>query len=76
MEVLRNAVDVEQGGEEGVLPGSSCVQTAHRILSEREDKQFGGFGSAPKFPQPGKLLCVYMTLYMYMYMYIVVFAER
>ena len=55
MGVLRNVVAVSGGGEKGEgPPGSSCVQNAHRSLSEREDKEYGGFGSAPKFPQPGK----------------------
>ena len=59
MEVLRNVVGVAHSEEEEGPPGSSCLQRAYKQLSERVDKQYGGFGSAPKFPQPG--------IYMYMY---------
>ena len=59
MEVLRNVVGVAHSEEEGP-PGSSCLQRAYKQLSERVDKQYGGFGSAPKFPQPGIYSHVYV----------------
>ena len=58
MEVLRNIVGVAQSEEGEGPPGSSCLQQTFRILRDREDKQYGGFGSAPKFPQPGIYSCV------------------
>ena len=34
-------------------PGSSCIQKAYHMLHSRIDSVYGGFGSSPKFPQPG-----------------------
>ena len=47
---------VEVASDEGEgPPGLNCVQKAYQALKAREDKQYGGFGSAPKFPQPGTI---------------------
>ena len=54
MDVLRNIVGVAESEEGEGPPGSSCLQQALKTLGDREDKQYGGFGAAPKFPQPGK----------------------
>lgn len=53
MEALRKMVSVSPGEEGEGPPGSSCIQRAYQMLSSREDKEHGGFGTAPKFPQPG-----------------------
>lgn len=34
------------------LPGNRCVQQAFESLDRKFDEEHGGFGSAPKFPQP------------------------
>ena len=60
MKVLQEVVNITKSEDEEGPPGSSCVQRAHQTLHAREDKQYGGFGSAPKFPQPGMCLCVSM----------------
>ncbi|MGW9631384.1 thioredoxin domain-containing protein [Agromyces sp. NPDC055520] len=35
---------------EGALPGDATLQAAVAALAEQEDRVYGGFGSAPKFP--------------------------
>lgn len=42
-------------GEAPGLPGTGCVQRAYEQLEKRFDEELGGFGNAPKFPQPSKL---------------------
>jgi uncharacterized protein YyaL (SSP411 family) len=37
---------------QGEVPGPSLVEVALRHLSSRFDRSYGGFGEAPKFPQP------------------------
>ena len=37
-------------------PSVDVVNTCHEMLSERYDDRMGGFGKAPKFPQPSKEL--------------------
>ncbi len=56
MQVLRQIASVSHDEEEGEgPPGSSCIQRAYQMLNNRIDSKYGGFGSAPKFPQPGEL---------------------
>ena len=43
-------------GQRGAFPGRDLLQQAVRELSQRFDKEHGGFGSAPKFPAPHNLL--------------------
>ena len=65
MEVLRKIVGVAHGDEEEEgegPPGTACIQKAYRALSERVDKRNGGFGSAPKFPQPGTVYSTFVCL--------------
>ena len=45
-------------GEAPGLPGSGCVQRAYEMLEKRFDEDLGGFGKAPKFPQPSKFFCL------------------
>ncbi|HHX75072.1 MAG TPA: thioredoxin domain-containing protein, partial [Firmicutes bacterium] len=40
----------------GKLPGEEILQQAFAQLAEHFDPQYGGFGSAPKFPTPHNLL--------------------
>lgn len=36
------------------LPGLDVAGKCFKQLSDSYDSEFGGFGDAPKFPQPGK----------------------
>lgn len=40
------------------LPDPMCVEKACSTLVSKFDKEYGGFGSAPKFPQPSILNCL------------------
>jgi uncharacterized protein len=42
--------------EPGAILDGSILDMAHKQLSERFDSLHGGFGNAPKFPQPSNLL--------------------
>lgn len=53
MSVLQRIVQVSQSEDGEGPPGQSCVQKAYDNLRAKEDKKNGGFGSSPKFPQPG-----------------------
>ena len=49
---------LETSGDHG-LPGRGCIQRGYEMLEKRFDKTHGGFGNAPKFPQPSKFIaCV------------------
>lgn len=53
VEALSKAV-VPPAREEGdpQLPAMGCIQRAYEMLEGRADRELGGFGKAPKFPQP------------------------
>ncbi len=40
------------------LPGTGCIQRGYEMLEKRFDEKLGGFGNAPKFPQPSMYMCV------------------
>ncbi|KAL5473990.1 hypothetical protein EMCRGX_G028560 [Ephydatia muelleri] len=44
----------DSSGSDGV-PAAGCVQKAYEMFNSRFDDEFGGFGDAPKFPQPAIL---------------------
>ena len=50
MDAISRAVTALEPGEG--LPGNRCVQQAFESLEGKFDEQHGGFGAAPKFPQP------------------------
>ena len=50
MDAISRAV-TSPGPGEG-LPGNRCMQQAFESLEGKFDEQHGGFGAAPKFPQP------------------------
>lgn len=53
----------EEGSSEGRgMPGTGCIQRAYEMLDKRFDEQLGGFGNAPKFPQPSTQSESYMTV--------------
>ena len=62
-EKIRKAVDSIQDGfskslqfEKGPFPGTEALDYAAEQLTTRFDGEFGGFGSAPKFPTPHNLM--------------------
>lgn len=50
MDALTRATAAQETSEG--LPGNRCVQQAFESLERKFDEQHGGFGGAPKFPQP------------------------
>lgn len=40
-------------------PSPECIKACVLELSSSYDKEYGGFGNAPKFPQPGKIFLSY-----------------
>jgi hypothetical protein len=52
---ISNVLRSSTGGDAGVMDESMLEETA-RQLSERYDRQQGGFGTSPKFPSPHNLL--------------------
>ena len=53
MEALSKAVSAGPSSQAGGLPAAGCIQRGYQTLEQRFDSKYGGFGSAPKFPQPG-----------------------
>ncbi|KAG8252799.1 spermatogenesis-associated protein 20, partial [Homalodisca vitripennis] len=62
-EVIRNATVFEVPMSEnlisGVVPGAECWQLCMEQLSDHYEPTYGGFGLAPKFPQPGNLVFLF-----------------
>ena len=63
-----------QGDSTSSLPESGCVEQGFQTLEKVFDEQHGGFGAAPKFPQPGKYIvrctCMYMCVLQLLYTYL------
>ena len=51
IDLLAKAVTVTPS-DEG-LPGTGCIQQGYEVFERQFDAELGGFGKAPKFPQPG-----------------------
>jgi uncharacterized protein YyaL (SSP411 family) len=52
---LNQATSLDQPEGPGDLPGADVVRSASEALAGRFDAKWGGFGLAPKFPQPDQL---------------------
>ena len=50
--LMRGTHVTEQGGSS--LPTLQVLDKLYEMLKKSYDEQHGGFGKAPKFPQPGK----------------------
>ena len=50
---IAEAATVSSSGDQG-LPGAGCIQRGYEMLEKRFDSKYGGYGSAPKFPQPSE----------------------
>ena len=60
IDAISKAVSVSgkgQEGEGGGLPGTGCIQRGYEMLEKRFDSKYGGYGNAPKFPQPSERQC-------------------
>src|SRR5690606_10661183 len=47
---VADALRAATRSEESALPDANALRAAAASISEREDREFGGFGGAPKFP--------------------------
>ena len=56
MDAISKAIEGDDTSSDRV-PGVGCVQRAYETFNSRFDDNFGGFGDAPKFPQPGQPFC-------------------
>ena len=56
IDVLSKATPTAPEGEAAQLPGTGCIQRAYQMLEKRFDNELGGFGRAPKFPQPSRYM--------------------
>ena len=54
IDAIFEAVSVSGKGQEGGLPGTGCIQRGCEMLEKRFDSKYGGYGNAPKFPQPSE----------------------
>jgi uncharacterized protein YyaL (SSP411 family) len=54
VEVLRrtSVLDAASSGQSMEVPGEACWKMCFQQLSHSFEPQLGGFGKAPKFPQP------------------------
>lgn len=55
MDAISKAIDRDDTGELRGVPGLGCTQRAYEMFNSQFDDKFGGFGEAPKFPQPAIL---------------------
>lgn len=59
MEAISKAVAVAPSDPD--LPGTGCIQRGYQLLESKFDTDYGGFGSAPKFPQPGECSGIFFS---------------
>lgn len=53
---IREGFTKSQEFENGKFPGTEATDFAAEQLAQRYDSEYGGFGSAPKFPSPHNLM--------------------
>lgn len=59
LEIIIQSMSLKAFSESGKAPpGLECVKSCQEELVQSYDKEYGGFGNAPKFPQPGNLSTV------------------
>ena len=51
LDALMQAMTVASEGQS--LPGPESIEKCYSQLTDSYDQRLGGFGDAPKFPQPG-----------------------
>ena len=47
------------------VPSKSLLKKGYAMLASSYDSDLGGFGKAPKFPQPGKIVVCRITNFMF-----------
>ncbi|GIY97589.1 spermatogenesis-associated protein 20 [Caerostris extrusa] len=53
LEIIIQSMSLKAFSESGKMPPSiECIKNCYSELAQTYDKEYGGFGSAPKFPQP------------------------
>ncbi|KAF8766595.1 Spermatogenesis-associated protein 20 like protein [Argiope bruennichi] len=53
LEIITQSMSLKAFSESGKMPPSiDCIKNCYTELVQTYDKEYGGFGSAPKFPQP------------------------
>ncbi|GFS41866.1 spermatogenesis-associated protein 20 [Trichonephila inaurata madagascariensis] len=53
LEIITQSMSLKAFSESGKMPPSiECIKSCYSELAQTYDKEFGGFGSPPKFPQP------------------------
>ena len=65
IDAISKAVSVSgkrEGEGGGGLPGTGCIQRGYEMLEKRFDSKYGGYGNAPKFPQPSEQQCSVFNL--------------
>lgn len=55
LDALMRGLQASDEGSSGV-PSLEVSDKGYQMLKKSFDKEHGGFGSAPKFPQPGEIL--------------------
>ena len=55
LDALQGASDVSSELD-AAMPDNSAIRKCYQQLSKSYDSVMGGFGKAPKFPQPGTFL--------------------
>ena len=61
LEILTQSMSLKAFSESGKCPPSpECIKNCVLELVSSYDKEYGGFGSAPKFPQPGKVYYLFI----------------
>lgn len=64
LDALMRGVHATDEGSAGV-PSVQACDKGYEMLKKSFDKEFGGFGSAPKFPQPGMNFVTVCLFYMF-----------
>ena len=59
IEKIREGYSRSQQFESGVFPGTEAIDFAAEQLQQNYDADYGGFGSAPKFPTPHNLMFLF-----------------
>ena len=63
LQALQKATTTKALSDAGPLAMASSVSLCYRQLAQSFEPQYGGFGAAPKFPQPGTYFIMVMHVY-------------
>jgi len=54
-------MDDSRSKSKSLVPSKSLLRKGYAMLVSSYDSDMGGFGKAPKFPQPGKIVICCIT---------------